>query len=592
MLGRLGRLLAKPEVQNGLVLGGLAATRAYQPSLVDRSRNDQALITAGSIAAGYVAGHAVERVIGAAASAADLDRTYPAAALGAAAALAARAQLPPALETTAVVTRNAATVSTALVAARRSGRGSRPEKVLAAAAAAGMLAAGLQRQLRAYTDDGRHPPSPQEVASSLGSGAAVAAAVWGAVAAERGAAAAASRSAAAWLGGPGWLWRAAAHAALISAGAFAAKTAAGRFLAALDAAADQMEPGYTEPPLSPLLSSGPGSVVGYEGLSAPGRRFVTEAVSSERIKAVMDATSAIDPIRVYVGIDAASSVGARVEMAIAELNRTGAYDRGLLVVGSPSGSGYLNYITVEAAEYFTLGDVATVTMQYGKRPSILSFDRLELAQRHQRALLEAIREDLSGRSPQDRPRLVLYGESLGAQASQDAFHRPGADTLKAHLVDRALWVGTPYPTRFRRAVLSADPGDASFGRSATIGDLDPEARYHFLDHHEDPVTLFTPSIFYRPPPWLGPAADRPPNVSRTQRWVPAVTFWQTVFDTKNATEIVPGEFNALGHDYRADLAAFVRAAFAIEGVGDAQMARVEAALRRSEIERAAKIAGR
>jgi hypothetical protein len=71
--------------------------------------------------------------------------------------------------------------------------------------------------------------------------------------------------------------------------------------------------------------------------------------------------------------------------------------------------------------------------------------------------------------------------------------------------------------------------------------------------------------------------------------VPAVTFWQTVFDTKNATEIVPGEFKAFGHDYRADLAEFVRVAYAIDEVSDNQMARVEEALRRSEIERAAKM---
>jgi uncharacterized membrane protein len=69
-----------------------------------------------------------------------------------------------------------------------------------------------------------------------------------------------------------------------------------------------------------------------------------------------------------------------------------------------------------------------------------------------------------------------------------------------------------------------------------------------------------------------------------------VTFWQTAIDTKNAARVIPGEFKALGHDYRADLAEFVRAAYDLEGVSAEQMESVEARLRRSEIERAARIA--
>jgi hypothetical protein len=71
--------------------------------------------------------------------------------------------------------------------------------------------------------------------------------------------------------------------------------------------------------------------------------------------------------------------------------------------------------------------------------------------------------------------------------------------------------------------------------------------------------------------------------------VPAVTFWLLACDTKNATEIVPGEFDAYGHDYRADLADFVRATYAISGVGGEQLSNVERALHRSEIERASRI---
>ncbi len=588
MLSLLGRLLAKPAVQTGLVLGGLTAARAYQPSLMARSRNDQVLITAGSIAAGYIAGNVIERIVGSAGVATGLDRRYAAAALGACAAAAEQADLPPVLNAAAAVARNGAEVSGSLAVARAKATGP-SGGALEAAAIGTTIVSALERQLGAYADDGRTTPPASDVAASFGRGAAVATSAWSLVAVERAIAAAASQAATARLGGPRWMWRAGFHAAVISAGVLACKVAAARFLASLDAAADELEPGYADPPRSPLLSGGPGSVVDHGSLGVSGRRFVAEAVPAPIINEVMGVNSAVDPIRVYVGVDAATTVEDRVALAIAELRRTSAYERGLLIVGSPSGAGYLNYITVEAAEYFTRGDIATVTIQYGKRPSILSLDRLALAQRQHRALVEAIRDDLIQRGPEDRPRLVLYGESLGAQSSQDAFSQPGFDALAEHLVDNALWVGTPYRARFRRAVLSGSPVDASFGQSAAIGDHDPATRYHFLDHHEDPVTLFTPSIFYRRPPWLGAPADRPPNVSKTQRWVPAVTFWQTVFDTKNATEIVPGEFKAFGHDYRADLAEFVRVAYAIDEVSDNQMARVEEALRRSEIERAAKM---
>jgi hypothetical protein len=44
----------------------------------------------------------------------------------------------------------------------------------------------------------------------------------------------------------------------------------------------------------------------------------------------------------------------------------------------------------------------------------------------------------------------------------------------------------------------------------------------------------------------------------------------------------PGEFEANGHDYRADLARFVREAYGL-GCSEEQMEQVEAALRRYEV---------
>ena len=53
---------------------------------------------------------------------------------------------------------------------------------------------------------------------------------------------------------------------------------------------------------------------------------------------------------------------------------------------------------------------------------------------------------------------------------------------------------------------------------------------------------------------------------------------------KNAANAIPGQFDAKGHDYRADLARFVREVYALEA-SDIQLAAVEAALRAAELER-------
>src|SRR3954471_18493909 len=125
------------------------------------------------------------------------------------------------------------------------------------------------------------------------------------------------------------------------------------------------------------------------------------------------------PIQVYVGLDSAQDVRARVELALAELDRTGAWDRSLLVLISPTGTGDVNYGAVAPIQYLTLGDVATVTLQYSKRPSALSLGRIGAAREQNRLLLLHVLDRLRAVPPERRPRVVLFGESLGAHTSQD-----------------------------------------------------------------------------------------------------------------------------------------------------------------------------
>jgi hypothetical protein len=60
-----------------------------------------------------------------------------------------------------------------------------------------------------------------------------------------------------------------------------------------------------------------------------------------------------------------------------------------------------------------------------------------------------------------------------------------------------------------------------------------------------------------------------------------VTFVITLIDLLNADHVIPGHFEALGHDYRKDLAQFVRIAFDLPAT-DEELAGIETALRERE----------
>ena len=52
-----------------------------------------------------------------------------------------------------------------------------------------------------------------------------------------------------------------------------------------------------------------------------------------------------------------------------------------------------------------------------------------------------------------RPKFVIFGESLGAWTSQDSFIDQGTDGLVNAGIDKALWIGTPYGSKWKSQVL-------------------------------------------------------------------------------------------------------------------------------------------
>ena len=291
----------------------------------------------------------------------------------------------------------------------------------------------------------------------------------------------------------------------------------------IEKGASKLEPANTRPPTSGSVSGGPGSLVPWETLSLEGRRHVKTFVHDEWIAAVMQ-EPAIDPIRVYVGLDSAPTEEDRVRLAIAELERTGGFDRQLLIVVSPTGTGYVNYVAIGAAECMTRGNCATVTLQYSKRPSTLSLDRVWVGRKHFRLLVSSIMRELYKRPPDDRPRVVLWGESLGAMTSQDAFLHLGTMGLQNAGVERALWIGSPHLSKWKTQVFGPDRPDV---QKELLGEFDnfeqvealpreerAALRYFFITHGNDAVAKFGPDLLIQQPDWLGEPQARGPRVPK------------------------------------------------------------------------------
>ena len=353
-----------------------------------------------------------------------------------------------------------------------------------------------------------------------------------------------------------------------------------------------VEPAYEAPPQSPFVSGSPASVVPFDTLSREGRRFTNMALTRDEIAEVMGSPATCDPIRLFVGLDTAPEVEDRVDLVMDELIRTKAFEREVLVLASPTGSGYINYVFAEALEYLTLGDCAIATMQYSMLPSSMSLTRTGLAIEQNRALMHAITGYLRGMADEDRPKFVLFGESLGALTMQDIWRHRTVEAIERDFVHSSIFLGTPSATEFAKAWrLDPDRIDPhglmlevdSFGEVLALEPSErASARHYLISHYDDPIPKFGTNILLRRPWWLGPADERPPRTPKSTSWRPGTTFVLTGVDLINAMDVVPGRFGRRGHDYREDIARFVSEAYALPATAE-QMLRIERALRAREL---------
>lgn len=127
-------------------------------------------------------------------------------------------------------------------------------------------------------------------------------------------------------------------------------------------------------------------------------------------------------------------------LALAELKRAGGFDKSMLVIVTPTGTGWIDPAAIDAVEYLQNGDVASVAMQYSYLSSPLS--------------------------------LIAHPE-YGAEAS------------------RALWSGPPFASlTWQRVTHERVPGSPQW-----LPEFRDSRLFRFMSQYESPVPADTPLLF-------------------------------------------------------------------------------------------------
>ena len=324
---------------------------------------------------------------------------------------------------------------------------------------------------------------------------------------------------------------------------------------------DELDPDNPAP-TSDLRSGGPDSLVTWESLGHQGRVFVSGGPTVEQLTE-FNGAPAIEPIRVYAGKNSAEDMQATADLAAQELLRTGGLNRDVVAVATTTGTGWINAAEASAIEFMYNGNTAIVSMQYSYLPSWLSFlvDK-ENARQAAQALFEAVDALIREMPEADRPKLVVFGESLGSFGGETPFL--SLNNLLAR-TDGALFSGPTFNnTIWTELTRNRDPGSPEWlpifdkGENVRFAaepkNLDRPAepwgtpRVVYLQHASDPIAWWNPDLLFSKPDWL--KEPRGYDVSPEMEWVPVVTFLQVSADMAVAIDVPDGH----GHVYIRDVA--------------------------------------
>ena len=328
------------------------------------------------------------------------------------------------------------------------------------------------------------------------------------------------------------------------------------------------------------------SLTPWDTLGREGRYYVSNTMTPANIEEITGAP-AQTPVRVYVGMQQGDTAQARTQLALQELDRVKAWDRKYLVIYAVTGTGWVNPDGINSLEAVTGGDVTTVAVQYSAVPSWIGFV-LDPAttQIQNRDTVDAVIAEWKARPADQRPELVLFGESLGAFGSQAAWSASDTAEQVGGEVTKIVWVGPPAEsTLWKQWQADRTSGPAW---QPVIGDgtiakvyinpqelIDSPAHQGpaitFVAHPNDPVVYWSPSILLQQPDWLDPPLG--PGVAPQMRWFPIITFLQVGMDL-----ISGGEPPEVGHNYASGIGPAVALTVSAPGWTEETTARLQAAL--------------
>jgi len=324
-------------------------------------------------------------------------------------------------------------------------------------------------------------------------------------------------------------------------------------------------PGVTQP-TSPLVSGSPESMVTWASLGYEGRNFVAGAPTLDEIESFTGPATATEPIRVYAGLDSAPSLEEAAALVVEELDRTGAANREVVVSVTTTGTGWVDPDAARSLELMHAGDTAIAAIQYSFLPSWIQFlVGTELAGEAGVAINTAV-TDWWETLPEPRPRLILFGESLGSLGLETAMAAPDIESSLANLTQASgtlmtgptasnpIWLellssrqeGSPVwrPVYEEGAVVRVAnvPEDPERVGSAPW----PEPRVLYFHHPSDPVGYWDLATLWSRPAWIDDPVGY--DVSPDVGWFPILTWGQVSADLMAGFSAGPG----FGHNYSID----------------------------------------
>lgn len=317
-----------------------------------------------------------------------------------------------------------------------------------------------------------------------------------------------------------------------------------------------IEPDRPQPTLAERSGSA-ASHLDWRDLGRAGREFVASGPTAAEISAFTQ-REALEPIRLYAGLQVADSAEERAQRLLDELIRVNGFERSALVIITPTGTGWIDPAAMDGLEYLYEGDVASVALQYSylNSPMSLVFQSesgLESAQ----ALFRAVYGHWKTLPANQRPKMYLHGLSLGAFNSQRSF---SLFDILDDPIDGALWSGPPFPSELWRNLTHQRDADSPewlpvvedgrfvrfMNQHGTFRDAEApwgNVRFVYLQYASDAITFFEKSLSYREPDWM--KSPRGFDVSPSLAWYPVISMLQVLVDMPLSDTVPMG----YGHVY-------------------------------------------